>query len=153
MGRIFRAKIRLKAAGVMNEATGVMTGGVTVGHYMSDFELSADRPVLTSRVSNGPTVQAIDPDDDTATLRINAEKDSVLDRNLLSYAAVGGYAQVTVLDGIDQDTLDRYGPFMFGPLSSSGSKESAKESVTLVGTNLMREAAWVAAQNDLPGGV
>jgi hypothetical protein len=152
MSRFFRSKIRLKAGGVMNFATGVMTGGVTVGHFAADYEASATRPVLTSAISNGPTVQETDPDGDTLTVRINAEQDSVAARNLAHYAALGGPVEITSADALDQRIIDRYGPFEFGDYGQSGSKESAKENTTLVGTNRKREAAWIADQEDMPGG-
>jgi len=152
MPRKFRNKIRLRVAGVMNEATGVMAGGVVVGHFAASHTLASDRPVLTSRVANGPTVQDVDPDDDTGTITVELQQDAVAARNLQTYAADGGYVEVIASDAIDQKAIARYAPFKFGGFGATGPKDAATETVTLVGTNLLREAEWIADQNDLPSG-
>lgn len=151
MSRKFRNKIRLKVGGTMNLETGVMTGGVTVGHFAASHNASVNRETLTSAIANGPTVRDVDPDSDTCDITIEAEQDAVAARNLSYYAADGGYAEVTSSDAIDQKVLERYIPFKFGNYSPSGDKNAAKESTTLVGTNTVREALWIAAQNDMPG--
>lgn len=152
MARKFRNKIRIKVGGTMNYETGVMTGGVVVGHFVASYSASVSRQTLTSAVSNGPTVQEVDPDSDTCEISVEAEQDSVEVRNLSHYAALGGPAEISSADAIETDILNRYAPFMFGNYNPSGSKEAAKESVTLVGTNRIREAEWIAAQTDLPSG-
>jgi hypothetical protein len=152
MARKFRNKIRIKVGGTMNYETGVMSGGVVVGHFAADYDLSVERPVLTSRIAAGPTVQKIDPDDETCTLNINLEQDSVAARNLSYYAVDGGPVEVSTADAIDQKVLDKYGVFEFGGFGQSGSKEAAKEKATLIGTNSLAEATWMAAQADLPDG-
>jgi hypothetical protein len=150
MAGVFRSKVRLKAGGTMNPATGVMTGGVTLGHFMVSVRTNVDRPVLTRQISNGPTTQETDPDGDTCTIEIEASQDTVRTRNLQRYAAAGGYVEVVSNDAADQEVIERYIPFMFGGMSTSGGKEAATESTTLVGTNKVREAEWVAAQSDMP---
>lgn len=152
MARKFRNKIRIKVGGAMNLETGVMTGGVTVGHFAASHNASVNRETLTSAIANGPTVRDVDPDSDTCDITIEAEQDSVEERTLSYYAADGGYAEVSTSDAIDAKVLRRYIPFKFGNYSPSGDKNAAKESVTLVGTNTVREADWIAAQPDMPAG-
>jgi hypothetical protein len=152
MARKFRNKIRVKVGGTMNYTTGVMTGGVVVGHFVADYEASVERPVLTSRISAGPTVQRVDPDDETCTINLNLEQDSVEARNLAHYAVDGGPVQVSSADALDAKILAKYAVFEFGAFGQSGSKESAKDKVTLHGTNSLKEAAWIADQDDLPTG-
>ena len=150
MARKFRNKIRLKVGGVMDPETGIMTGGATVGHFAASHNASVTRETLTSAIANGPTVRDVDPDSDTCDITIEAEQDSVAARTLSFYAADGGYAEVTSSDAIDTKVLARYIPFKFGNYSPSGDKNAAKESVTLVGTNAVREAEWIADQGDVP---
>lgn len=150
MARKFRNKIRLKVGGAMNLETGVMTGGVVVGHFAASHNAAVNRETLTSAIANGPTVRDVDRDSDTCDITIEAEQDSVAERTLSFYAADGGYAEVSSSDAVDSKVLERYIPFKFGNYSDSGDKNAAKESVTLVGTNTVREAAWIAAQNDMP---
>jgi hypothetical protein len=152
MARKFRNKIRIKVGGTMNYTTGVMTGGVVVGHFAADYEANVSRPVLTSRIAAGPTVQSTDPDDETCQININLEQDSVEERNLAHYAIDGGPVEVSSADALDAKILAKYGVFEFGDFGQSGSKEAAKDKVTLNGTNSLAEAAWIADQDDLPSG-
>jgi hypothetical protein len=152
MARRFRSKLRLVVGGTMNQTTGVMTGGITLGHFVASYSASISRQVLSSAISNGPTVREVDPDGDTCDITIEAEQDSVTARNLGNHWVEGGPVGVSSADALDQAILTRYGIFMMGNYGQSGSKESAKESATLVGTNSLYEAAWLAAQNDLDDG-
>ena len=150
MGKIFKGIVKVRVGGAMNTTTGVMTGGVVVGHFMVDADFSVDRPTLTAQPANGPTVQQADEDASVATIRINALADSVLERNFLGYARAGGYCEVESFSGIAQEDLDAYGPWEFGPFGANAQREASAQNVTLIGTNMIREAAWIEAQADMP---
>lgn len=150
MARKFRNKIRIQVGGTLDATTGAMTGGVVVGHFAADYEAGVERPVLTSRIAAGPTVHQVDPDDETCNININLEQDSVEERNLVHYAIAGGPVAVSSADAFDSALLAKYGIFEFGAFGQSGSKEAAKDKVTLHGTNSLNEAAWIAAQSDMP---
>ena len=150
MARKFRNKIRLKVGGTMNLETGVMAGGVVIGHFAASHNAAVSRETLTSAIANGPTVRDVDPDSDTCDITIDAEQDAVALRNLQYYAADGGYVEVVASDAVDEKMLKRYIPFKFGNFGASGDKNAAKDNATLVGTNTVREAEWIAAQTDMP---
>ena len=150
MARKFRSKIRLKVGGVIDPATGEMTGGVTIGHFAASHNADVSRPILESAIANGPTVRQVDPEGDTCDITIEAEQNSVEARNLGHYWVDGGDVALLSSDALDQKILARYGVFQMGNFGQSGSKEAAKETATLVGTNSIREAAWIDDQPDMP---
>lgn len=118
---------------------------------MVEAEFSATRPTLEAQVSNGPLTRQTDDDAASAQVRIRSLADSVLNRNFVNHAASGGEAEITAFTGIEQATLDKFGPWEFGDFGHTTSREAAVQNVTLISTNRTREDAWVAAQTDLPG--
>lgn len=150
MARQFRSKIRLKVGGTMNYTTGVMAGGSVVGHFVASYTSNVTRQTLTSAIANGPTVQDVDPDSDTCEISLEVERDSVAIRNLSNYWVDGGAVEISTADAIDAKILARYGVFKMGNFGTTGRKESATETATLVGTNSLREAAWIEDQADMP---
>lgn len=152
MGRVFKTKLRFKAGGTMDNATGIMTGGTVLGHFMTTVRLQGTRTVLTSKISAGPTVQDTDEDDITSSLEIELDTSSDESMNVLSFAIAGGPVEVTNLDGTVVDDIQKFAPYKFGDFGATGQKEAATQTVTLVGTNGVLEADWIAAQDDLGDG-
>ena len=152
MAGLFRTRLRLKAGGTLDEESLNYSGGVTLGHFMVSARMSGSRPILTRQLSNGPATQDTDDEGDTLSLDIESSQDTVANRNLHAYAATGGYVDIVALDSVAQEVFEKYGPFKFGNYGTSGQRDAATETVTLVGTGRRREKTWLDSLSDLPDG-